>query len=188
MGIKTNNKTRNKTHTISSKNKLLIGGLVVGAVVLAALFGYRQWTYSQQKKNAAPPQVKDNQQSDTSKSSTSSGGVVDNNSSNTTTPTTPAPQPQASSAAITLSSPTEGSLVTNATTLTGMASVATVQYRFKDADGLDVATGALNVVNSKYSGSVAGLNARTVTGTLEVYNYNTNGAEENWVKINVRYK
>lgn len=183
MAMKIQSRRHNKT------NKILLGGLLIILAIALGVVGYRQWTYSQQKKNAAPVQVKNNQQSDSSKSSTSSGGVVDNNptgqSSSTTPPATP---PQASSAAITLTTPTENALVTNGTILSGMASVSTIQYRFKDADGLDVARGALNVVNSKYSGSVAGLNARTNTGTLEVYNYNANGAEENWVKINVRYK
>ncbi len=185
MGTKINKKAQTK----ASKNKTFWGVVGVLLVLVLAVVGYRQWAYSQQKKTAAPPQVKDNQQSDTTKSSTSSGGVVDNNSTKTSTTTAPpATQTQASSAAITLVAPADSALVTNGSTLSGMASVATVQYRFKDADGLDVATGALNVVSSKYSGSIAGLNARTTTGTLEVYNYNAKGAEENWVKINVRYK
>ncbi len=181
MGTKTNKKHRQKNFKIAA--------IVAGVVLLVgAGFAYRPWKNDRDSKTAGVAQEKNKSQADTTKSSTSSGGVVDNNATKTNTPTAPQPQPQASSAAIMLSSPADGALVTNGTTLSGTATVATVQYRFKDADGLDVATGALTVSGGKYSGSVAGLNGRTNAGTLEVYNYNASGAEENWVKINVRYK
>lgn len=181
MGIKTNKKHRQKN--------LKIAAAIVGVALLVGVgFAYRPWKNDRDSKTAGVAQEKNKSQADTTKSSASSGGVVDNNTTKTNTPTAPQPQPQASSAAITLSSPADGALVANGTVLTGMASVPSVQYRFKDADGLDVATGVLSVANSKYSGSVSGLNARTNSGTLEVFNYNANGAEENWVKVNVRYK
>lgn len=181
MAKKTNNKHRQKNLKIAA---------VVAGIALFAIAGlkYQAWKKDRDSKTAAVAQEQKKTQNDTSKSSTSTGGVVDNNSTSPTLSTSPQVQPQASSAAITLTSPTEGALVANGTVVSGTASVSTVQYRFKDSDGLDVATGALSVVSSKYSGSVAGINARTTAGTLEVYNYNANGAEENWVKINVRYK
>jgi len=183
MARKTNNKQRQKN--------LKIAAIVTGVILLvgAGLF-YASWRKDRDSKTAAVAQEQKKTQGDTTKSSTSTGGVVDNNAQ-TTTPTT-SPQttvtPQASTAVVILASPADGALVTNGVTLSGTATVATVQYRFKDADGLDVATGAVTVSGGKYSGSVAGLKVRTATGTLEVYNYNANGTEENWVKINVRYK
>lgn len=183
MGIKTNKKHRQKN--------LKIVAIAAGVILLAGagLF-YQSWKKDRDSKTAAVAQEQKKSQGDTTKSNTSTGGVVDNNAPTTTLTTNPQPTvaPQASTAAVTLASPVDGALVTNGTTLSGTATVVTVQYRFKDADGLDVATGALTVSGGKYSGSVAGLNGRTNTGTLEVYNYNANGAEENWVKINVRYK
>jgi hypothetical protein len=183
MARKTNNKHRQKN--------LKIAAIVAGVILLvgAGLF-YTSWKKDRDSKTAAVAQEQKKTQGDTTKSNTSTGGVVDNNAPTTTPTTSPQPTvtPQASTAAVTLASPADGALVANGTTLSGTATVATVQYRFKDADGLDVSTGALTVSGGKYSGSVAGLKVRTATGTLEVYNYNASGAEENWVKINVRYK
>lgn len=180
-----------KTNTKSRKKNLKTAAIVVGVIVIViGALAYMSWGKDRNAKTAAVAQEQKKTQSDSSKSSTSSGGVVDNNSTTNPKPATPTPAPSntTSSAPISLASPTDGTLVTSGTTLSGAATVSTVQYRFKDADGLDVATGALTVAGGKYSGSVAGLNPRTATGTLEVYNYNANGAEENWVKINVRYK
>ena len=182
MAKKTNNKHRQKN--------LKIAAIVAGiALCVVAGLKYQSWKKDRDSKTAAVAQEQKKTQDDTSKSSTSSGGVVDNNASASTSTTKPgATPPPTASAPITLATPADGALVVNGTVLSGSATVTTVQYRFKDVDGLDVATGALSVAGGKYSGSVAGLNARTTTGTLEVYNYNANGAEENWVKINVRYK
>lgn len=183
MVRKTNNKHRQKN--------LKIAAIVTGVILIvgAGLF-YWSWKKDRDSNTAAVAQEQKKTQGDTTKSSTSAGGVVDNNAPASTPTISPQPTvaPQASTAVVTLASPADGALVTNGATLSGTATVASVQYRFKDADGLDVATGALTVSGGKYSGSVAGINGRTNTGTLEIYNYNANGAEENWVKINVRYK
>lgn len=182
MAKKTNNKHRQKN--------LKIAAVVVGVALFAiAGFKYQSWRKDRDGKTAAVAQEQKKTQNDTSKSSTSRGGVVDNNAS-ASTPVAPplVVPPGVSSKPISVTSPENDAFMTHNSLISGTAIVSTVQFRFTDSQGLDVATGALAVVNGKFSGSVAGLNARTATGVLEVYNYNANGAEENWVKINVRYK
>jgi hypothetical protein len=111
--------------------------------------------------------------------STPSGGVVDQqgNVSDSLPP----------SSDITLQQPSPNSTVQSGDTLSGLANVSTVDFILTDNSVGLIAQGSLNVVNGKFSGTLA-FTPHSSTGKLEVFSPNPQtGAEENIIDTDVNF-
>jgi len=122
-----------------------------------------------------------------SRSSTSStlaqgGGVDTKGSSTPSTPTSSAVS--SSSGLITVYSPTSGSKLSSGDAVSGTAKVGTVYYRIVDNSVGVISQGSLSVVNHKFSGNVY-FHPHASTGQLDVFSYDSQGAEVNSVQINL---
>jgi len=92
-----------------------------------------------------------------------------------------------SSGDITLQLPTENTTVETGDTISGTATVSSVNYILSDTSVGEIDQGTLPVVNGRFSGKME-FSTSAPSGTLQVYYANpSNGAEEDLVEINVNF-
>lgn len=122
-----------------------------------------------------------------SASSGSQGGAIDTGGTTTVTDTPQNGWTAADSGNIVVHSPAANSVLSNGNTIYGTALTDVVNYRLVDNDSGVVAQGQLSVVNGTFSG-ILRFRPLSTQGTITFFSFNqSTGAEENRVKINVRF-
>ncbi len=170
--------------------------LLVLAFLAASLVGWAVYAkYLQPKKTSTLTPTQQSLQDEVNKNAeeanknftgTTDGGGVADTSGSATVPTQASASASSASGVITLSTPSKGAKLASGDTVAGTAKVAQVQYRIKDDSYGVLATGPLSVVSGKYSGTIS-IRPKGTTGTLEIFDFNTSGVEENNVKITVTF-
>jgi hypothetical protein len=101
--------------------------------------------------------------------------------------TSPSQWATSASGLITLKSPVANSTFKSGGTISGTAKVSKVWYRLVDDNSGVISQGApLNVVNGKFSATLR-FHAYGKTGHLDVFSFNSNGAEANEVSVKVNF-
>jgi hypothetical protein len=118
---------------------------------------------------------------------TTQGGVVDNNGTTSSSVPPASEWTSSNNGDITLQQPVTNQVVASGATLSGTAKVPTVQFILKDSSVGLIAQGSLNVVDSRFAGTLQ-FTPHAKTGNLEVYFANPQtGAEEDIININVNF-
>jgi hypothetical protein len=123
-----------------------------------------------------------------SSSSSSQGGAIDQNGQTSTSTSTNSQGVSSTSNAITLQQPIANSTLISGDTISGTATVSSVDYRILDDANGQLAQGTLNVVNGSFSGILQfQIYSNSTTGQLDVYSYDANGAEINNISIPINF-
>lgn len=166
-----------------------ITAILLVAGVIAIYFGYirpHHLTIVSKPPTATKASVASGTKQPTS--STFNQGAATDNNGQTTTPatTTPSQWQQSTTGVITVQQPLVDSTVAPGFTLSGTASVSSVQYRLIDDKVGVISQAIINVVNGKFSANI-NFKSYGSTGRLDVFSTDPNGKEINEVQINVNF-
>ncbi len=168
---------------------LYLTAMVLIAGVIAVYFGYIRPNHL--TIVSKPPTTTKSSVASGTKQPTSSSfnqGTATDNNGQTTAPvtTTPSQWQQSTTGVITVQQPLVNSTVAPGFTLSGTASVSTIQYRLIDDKVGVISQAIINVVNGKFSANI-NFKSYGSTGRLDVFNTDPNGKEINEVQINVSF-
>jgi hypothetical protein len=174
-------------------NKIRLLVLVLLAAVLVGWALYAKFLQPKKTTNVTPTQqsLQDEVNKNAEEANKNFTGTVDNGgvadtSGAASVPTQTSTSSSSASGIITLTAPSNGAKLASGNTIAGSAKVSQVQYRIKDDSYGVLATGQLSVVNGKYSGTIS-IRPKGTAGTLEIFDFNANGVEENNIKITVTF-
>ena len=171
--------------------KPLLLGLTALAIILAAYGLFNHYYLNRQPK--AHPQTTVSGPSSASGPKTANSTsrdqslATDNQGANPSPSTNPSQWTVSSSGIVTVKQPASNSLLKSGDNLFGSAKVSQVQYRLIDNQVGVLAQGPLTVVGGNFS---ATLHFRPVasSGRLDVFSFDSQGAEVNEVQIPVRFQ
>lgn len=171
--------------------KPLIWGLAALVIILLAygLFNHfylnRKSTYTPQTSVSGPASAKGPKT--TNSTSRDQSLATDNQGANPSSATTNSSQwTVSSSGLVTVKQPAGNSLLKSGDSLFGSAKVGQVQYRLIDNQVGVLAQGPLNVVGGNFSATLH-FRAVATTGRLDVFSFDSQGAEVNEVQIPVKF-
>lgn len=114
------------------------------------------------------------------------GGATDKNGQAPAITSNPSQWTSSASGQITLQQPLNNSTFKSGDYMSGTAKVSQVQYRLIDNSVGVIAQGSLGVVGGKFSGIIS-FQSHSNTGQLDVFSYNSMGAEVNELKVNLNF-